>query len=791
MRVTRLVPDHPRHPAWANMSADHPAEQAAWVWITDDLTSPWALVSFQLEFTLDQPESLRFHVTADQRFQLKLNEQHVALGPDRSDIHHWAVACYQADLEAGNHCFEALVWWLNPKLSPMAQESHRPAFLLAGEGNWSTKLSTGLASWRAYNLSPALHCQPPKVPGYHVVGPEFHFDLNQWSLKHSLPTQIIRAPLQAERYGTRAPGWRLQPNTLPEQDFKLIRGGRLVAIRNEISDCPFSTSNTNTKQATDEWNDLLNNQASLEIPKASNYEAIIDLGNYRCGYPDIAIQGGADAQIELHWAESLFEESHASHINEHSPKGNRSNISGKSFVGIGDRWILDGHEWRLPTLWWRSGRYLRLRIKTKDTPVRICHLAIRRTGIPYQRDSQFDCDNEAFLNVWPTLEAGLLNCAHEQWVDCPYYEQLSYVGDSISELSFYCLTKDASLSRRCLELFDWSRQDGGWVAERYPSKHRQDSFTYALLYPRLLREHAYWRDDANFIQERLPGLRSLISECLHWRQPNGLLGRVPGWSFIDWVDTWDEGCGPGVRDGDSSLVNLHLVFALRFYADIENAFGERSLARHAQKLAHELGRQTKAKYWRTSLSLLADDTLSEHFSEHAQALAILSGILTTTEKKSCLQSWLERKDQLAAMSIYFSYYGLDALYHMGASDTFYERLTFWEQLPSLGFCTTPERPEPSRSDCHGWGAHPIHHAFASMAGIRPGAVGFKHIHIAPMPGKLNRIKLTMPHPRGEICFDWSRQGHEEIYNIQIPDEVTATWERNGRQVNFAQRLSNH
>jgi len=74
----------------------------------------------------------------------------------------------------------------------------------------------------------------------------------------------------------------------------------------------------------------------------------------------------------------------------------------------------------------------------------------------------------------------------------------------------------------------------------------------------------------------------------------------------------------------------------------------------------------------------------------------------------------------------------------------------WFDLPAQGFKTTPEQPEPSRSDCHGWGAHPLYHYFASLLGIRPGSFGFKKVEIAPMPGHLTQISGEMVHPQGRM-----------------------------------------
>ena len=66
---------------------------------------------------------------------------------------------------------------------------------------------------------------------------------------------------------------------------------------------------------------------------------------------------------------------------------------------------------------------------------------------------------------------------------------------------------------------------------------------------------------------------------------------------------------------------------------------------------------------------------------------------------------------------------------LGRIDALFERLSLWFELPAQGFTTTPEMPEPTRSDCHAWGAHPLYHMFASLLGIRPAAPGFRSVTI--------------------------------------------------------------
>ena len=92
---------------------------------------------------------------------------------------------------------------------------------------------------------------------------------------------------------------------------------------------------------------------------------------------------------------------------------------------------------------------------------------------------------------------------------------------------------------------------------------------------------------------------------------------------------------------------------------------------------------------------------------------------------------------LAPCTIYFSHYLFEAAKLFNDSLHPLKMLDFWKALPQRGLFTTPERPEPSRSDCHAWGGHVLYHIVTGLAGVRPAEVGgqvFKAV-----PGDLSNV----------------------------------------------------
>ena len=89
---------------------------------------------------------------------------------------------------------------------------------------------------------------------------------------------------------------------------------------------------------------------------------------------------------------------------------------------------------------------------------------------------------------------------------------------------------------------------------------------------------------------------------------------------------------------------------------------------------------------------------------------------------------------LTQATYYFAFYVHEALRHAGLADRYIEQLAPWQEMLAKGLTTTPEQPDPTRSDSHAWAAHPNYSLLATVLGVRPLTPGFKSVLIAPNPG---------------------------------------------------------
>jgi hypothetical protein len=419
-------------------------------------------------------------------------------------------------------------------------------------------------------------------------------------------------------------------------------------------------------------------------------------------------------------------------------------------------------------------------VKTGAKPVTLHRLGVERTGFPMASTAKFTSSDTTLGPIIELSERGLRACMHEVFVDCPYYEQMMYVADTrIQMLLAYVFSGDDRLPRRGMELFDLSRGRGGYPTMRHPSVERQESATFAMIWPWMLHDFALWRDDPAWLRGRLPGMRALLEALQTEQDAAGLLAKPPGWLFADWVPGWEAGWAPGQMEGRrSALVNLQYLITLQRAAELETWVGEPVMAQRWAATAAKVTAAIEDLFWNENRGLWADEDAHKSFSQHAQALAVIGGLRVPDPMK-----WADAAGNgLAATTIYFQHYLFEALGRAGRADLVLEKLAMWRELVRQGFKTPVESPEPARSDCHAWGAHPVFHLHATVAGIRPTALGFRSVRIAPQPGPLTHIETELPHPRGVIVLRAKFAAGGVEADITLPPDTEGIFVWAGKEV---------
>jgi alpha-L-rhamnosidase len=759
---------------------------AHWVGCVD-ATQPPFVCAYRRKFKLEKPGVIHIHVTADERYELFLDGERIGRGSERGTAEMWFYESYALSMEAGEHTLVARVWALGD-MAPDAQASIRPGFLLAADAEWQAELSTGVAErseWEAKRLDGYSFTKPSIA---HWKGANITLRASQFGWGYERGEGDGWKPVYRLEQGVgRRISWELPPVHVlhPATLLAMMDAPRQVGKVRFVGQVPAEDLETTpvdmSLNLVDEtgWQDLLAGRA-YTVPAHTRRRIIIDLENYYCAYPELVVSGGEGGLLRLFWAESLYEKAEKwSHV-----KGNRGDIDGKYFRGKGDVFYPDGNAQRnFTTLWWESGRYIELYVQTAYQPLTISKIAINETRYPLEMQSEFSSSDAKLDNIQPIMVRTMQMCSHETFFDCPYYEEMQYSGDTRLEmLTTYIMTRDDRLPRKAMRLYDFSRQYSGQIQSRFPAgiQHMQIIAPFSLWWVGMVPEYAYWRDDRDYVDSLMPGVRATLEGFRRLIGKDGLLYAAEGWNTIDWVPEWgkDAGVPPDGMLGASGLLNWQYIYTLTLIADLEGRLGEHELAARNRRLAAEMASQATAAFWDERRGILADERNKQCFSEHTQVMALLSGQLRPEIREKVAEGLFTQPD-LSRTTIYFSHYYFEVCRLLGRMDKLFERMALWYYLQANDFKTTVESPEPSRSDCHAWAAHPLFHYFATLLGIRPASLGFKSVEIAPQLGSLSHASGKMVHPQGWIEVDFHMEGNHLHGSVVLPESVNGVLRHNG------------
>ncbi|MBC2839329.1 alpha-L-rhamnosidase C-terminal domain-containing protein [Robiginitalea sp. SC105] len=739
------------------------AWSARWISHPEDPGDTFGVFHFKKEVNLDAvPESFVVHVSADNRYKLYVNGRYITFGPARGDRLNWRYESLDLApyLKEGVNVLAATVWNFADH-RPVAQHSVRTGFILQGDGP-AERLADTDGSWLAGRCG-AFEPLPVELNAYYVVGPGESFDAaaHNWGWQEAgyrdgfVPSregEAGRPTLSLEKFGGIA-GHVLIPRTIP--------------LMEETAQEFWAVRRMDPPDAADK---AFRGTEPLNIPANREVTLLFDQGHLTTAYPVVRFSGGKGSRLEFTYAESLY--------NPDGGKGNRNEVAGKSIRGNTDVILPDGGADRMhESLWWRTFRYVEVRIKTGGAPLVLDGFTSRFTGYPFEEKAQFTANREWLAPVWEVGWRTQRLCSGENYFDCPYYEQLQYTGDTrIQCLVSTYVSGDTRLFRNALHSYRDSKMPFGLTQSRYPSYDPQLIPTFSLVWIAMM--HDYWMltPDSETVRELVPGMLSVLNWYEGHLEPNGMLGKLEWWNFVDWVNGhgWDSGVPPGTRDGQSAIISLYYVYVLKKGAELLEAYGYPEQAVRYRGLADQVGAAVRDSCWDPGRGLFADTPEKVYYSQHANALALLTGLVPPAEQASFMERVLSAKD-MAPASYYFSFYVTEALQAAGMGDRYLKTLGPWQTMLDRGLTTFAEQSDPTRSDCHAWSASPLYYFLSLVCGIQPAAPGFKSVAIRPSLGDLEAVAGEIPHPAGFIKTELKKSANGGLNgSITLPPGITGT-----------------
>jgi len=740
--------------------------EAHWINVPNEPLHDYGVYQFRKTFTLpSKPASFIIHVSADNRYKLFVNGKFVSLGPARGDIFHWNfetvdIAPY---LQNGKNAIAAIVWNYGD-MRPEAQISYQTGFILQGNSEAEKMINTD-KTWKCRRDNSYAAKEPILTYTYYVAGPgeTINFNLSSKNWKNAdfedsgwaSANQVTQGlPKGVFGYGL---GWMLVPRTIPQME---LTPQRLQKVRKtDVFPLP---------------ENFPAQKSPFIIPANSSAFILLDQGHLTNAYPVLQFSKGKNASITLSYAEGLY-------INEPDKKdwrtlhqkGNRNEVEGKRFIGVADSLVSDGSDGQeFTALWWHTYRYLQLQVTTKAEPLEIDDLYGIFTGYPFTMNAKFDAGSDTLNKILETGWRTARSCAMETYMDCPYYEQLQYVGDTrIQCLVSLYNSGDDNLMRNAINLIDNSRMAEGATLSRYPTANAQEIPPFSLWWIGMVHDFWMYRNDEAFVKSKLPGMRQVLWFFNKYQEADGSLKNLPYWNFTDWCETkgWQNGMAPIGKDGFSAALDVQLLWAYQAAAELENNLGMKEYAKQYEAATAQLKQTIQKKYWDNTKKLFADTDEKDVFSQHTNALAILTGLMKDADATSLAKKLISDND-LTQATIYFKYYLHQALTKAGLGNNYLDWLDVWKKNLAMGMTTWAEISDinNTRSDCHAWGASPNIELYRIVLGIDTDAPGFKRIKIIPHLGSLTHATGTIPHPSGNITTSYEKTNDSWKISITLP-----------------------
>ncbi len=526
---------------------------------------------------------------------------------------------------------------------------------------------------------------------------------------------------------------------------------------------------TRTRGVDPGWDGFLE-AGSIVVPPNQLLDVDLDTGELLTAMVGLEVSAGAGAVVQLTAAECY----------ERAPilapwlrdKGLRTDSVHGDLYGDPDIYRVGGDGTpddpeRFDLFWFRTFRYLRLTVQTGNAPLVVSLPTIHETHYPLEVTGSFRSSAEVDGRLWETSQRTLLNCMHETFEDCPYYEQLQYAMDTRSEALFALhLSSDDRLIRRAIRDFAESGVPGGLTESRAPSVWPQIIPGFSLFWILMIGEHLQHVGDASFTRQFAARMREVLAVFDAALDEDGFViapASRPGtdshaevWNFVDWTDGWRATRGvPELGDRRAStILTFQYVAALQSASRTADACGDplraEEYARRATDVVQRISRSTA---WDPHARYFRDSDAGIPASQHAQVWAVLAGAIQGDDAADLLAR-STRDPDLAPCSYAMSHSLFDALRMAGVHDLVDWKP--WTDMLDLGLTTWAEDTVSKRSDCHAWGSVPLQHFPRWVLGVSPARPGFATVRIDPAPSALDFAEGTVPTPLGPVNVRWDQ-----------------------------------
>lgn len=699
------------------------------IWITPvEMLSRTAFYHFYKRVTCSASATLRMKLSADSRYQLRVNGEYICEGPCTGDHHHWRyeeVTVPSGLLTDGeNEIYIRVLHVAEEHFNPIARKE-RPALWVEGllcDGEKSTPIVTD-DSWQCFMDEGVFfpNSTAPAVP--HFMAPCMDVENEDARVPVRVRPYIQIRPNCSNHVG-QMDKYDLEPRTVP----------------------------------------LLKPSAPVKFKKVGEGKGyiILDAGVYTTAYPTFAFRGKAGGMMKFTFAECFTFQENGKRV-----KRERDAV-GEELIGSFDTVCLNGKNQTFTTYWYRAFRFVRV-----DMPegAVLTDAYYQPFFYPLEETGFFKCSDSERNAMWEVSKNTLLCCTHETFVDCPYYEQCQYDMDSAIEmLVMLRLTWDSRMAKKCLTDLARSQRPDGMLCAHYPSIISQVIPTFSMFWILMLRDYVTYTGDIDFADEMLPVAEKVLNFFKRHRTPEGLCAATRYWHYTDWVPAWRGGIPNGGKENPITVTTLIYSAALSAAASLFRSIGRNGIASEYEERAKEANRAVNAYCFDEKAGMYVDVYgVPSEYSEHTAVWAVLCGAKTGEKARELVDKVFDPDSGVHRATFSFNYYSFRALEKTGLYQKHAPALfKGWRTMLELHCTTWCENPDNPRSECHAWSAAPIYENSAMVLGVQPLSDGYTETLIKPDIASYDWASGTVPTPHGIISVSWELLDGVKLLKVVTP-----------------------
>lgn len=748
---------------------------ARWVWTDGDGQDKNAYCYFRTEF--ERPEDadeLRLYISADTRYQLFLNGEFVGRGvpPCRPYFQYYDEHDLSDRVRSGTNCIGVIV-------NHVGNSSDTRGGLVAElvDGDDNTRVATGpdwsaqrADAWVSDTFAFGMNVVAPYqeffdarcVPeGWNTVG----FDDSGWE------TASVIGGNTSDRPPAVSPWVRLVPRDIPCMTADPVLPERIEA-RTECLDIHnrtrwhdlsigLSAAGRPVEHSRLEGADNLLTEDGATVVQCSTghmdgsldgvYDPciVLDFGKVITAYPRLELDGVEGGIVEIGSAERLID-------------GRFNNAIEGQFA---ERYcMVDGPQTWQPFAW-RAFRYLKLRFRRCQRPVRLNSLKAVVSMYPFEERGSFTSSDKELNDIFSICRHTIRLCCNESIVDTPWRERAQWLGDvsAVTLPGIYACFGDTALPGKFLRQTAACQYPTGLLASI--SNAGKGGWTwnhpdYSLWWVMGLWNHYLYTGEQRWVREYYPVALRVLRAHLRHTNERGLIEDMPFNVFIDWADV--------DRRGECAALNAIFYGALEALGRMTELTGDEHTRATVGDVMAALEENFEDRFMDPARGCLADacvaGELSPKTSEQANMAAILWGLCAEDTSRDIVRRFYEEESvDYTEAQPFFTSVVLRALDRLGRFDLALRIIrdrwgrrmldrgatSTFEEWQTNGTWRSGEFRTIMRTHSHAWSAAPAEFLIRHLAGIEIAEPGCATLRVQPRDVDFD-YEVTFPTPRGPV-----------------------------------------